>query len=75
MYYAFRGRFGQHSFAHIERRLHTMAKTEAISIRVEPEIKAAVKQAADDDRRTVASLVEKILVEYLTENGYLKTKS
>ena len=52
-----------------------MAKTEAISIRVEPEIKAAVKRAADDDRRTVASLVEKILVEYLAENGYLKKKS
>ena len=51
-----------------------MTKTEAISIRVEPDIKAAVKKAADDDRRTVASFVEKILVEYLEEQGYFKKK-
>jgi hypothetical protein len=52
-----------------------MTKTAAISVRVDPEIKAAAKKAADDDRRTVASLVEKVLVEYLTKNGYLKKKS
>ncbi len=52
-----------------------MVKTEAISIRVEPDIKAAAKQAAEEDRRSVASLVEKVLVQYLTENGYLKPKS
>lgn len=73
-YSAFVERFGQHSFTHNECRLHTMAKTEAISIRVEPDVKAAAKKAADDDRRTVAALVEKILVEYLAKNGYLKSK-
>lgn len=51
-----------------------MTKTAAISIRVDPEIKAAVKKAADADRRTVASMVEKVLVEYLANNGYLKKK-
>jgi hypothetical protein len=39
---------------------------------VEPEIKAAAERAAADDRRTVASLVEKVLVEYLEREGYLK---
>ena len=52
-----------------------MNKTAAISVRVDPAIKAAAKQAADDDRRTLASLVEKVLVEHLTKNGYLKSKA
>jgi len=49
-----------------------LARTAAIGIRVEPDIKAAAEKAAAADRRTVASLVEKVLVEYLEENGYLR---
>jgi hypothetical protein len=49
-----------------------LARTAAIGIRVEPEVKAAAEKAAADDRRTVASLVEKILVEHLEQHGYLK---
>ena len=49
-----------------------MTRTAAIGIRVEPEIKAAVEKAAAADRRTVASLIEKILVEYLEQNGFLR---
>jgi hypothetical protein len=49
-----------------------MARTAAIGIRVEPNIKEAAEKAAAADRRTVASLVEKVLVEWLTEKGYLK---
>ena len=49
-----------------------MTRTAAIGIRVEPEIKAAVEKAAAADRRTVASFIEKILVEYLEEHGHLK---
>ena len=51
-----------------------MPRTAAISIRVEPKIKAAVQKAAAADRRTVASFVEKILAEYLVKKGYLDAK-
>lgn len=49
-----------------------MAKTEAIGVRVSPEIKAAAIKAAEDDGRSVASLLERLLVLYLKEKGYLK---
>lgn len=49
-----------------------MARTAAIGLRVEPDVKAAVDNAAADDRRTVASFVEKVLVEHLERAGYLK---
>jgi len=48
-----------------------MARSAAIGIRVQPEIKAAAERAAARDRRTVASLVEKVLVEWLEANGHL----
>lgn len=48
-----------------------MAKTAAIGIRVDPVIKEAAEQAAADDHRSVASLLEKLLVEYLNAKGYL----
>ncbi len=48
-----------------------MTRTAAIGIRVEPRIKEAAEKAAKDDRRAVASLVEKLLVEHLEANGYL----
>jgi hypothetical protein len=49
-----------------------VTRTASIGIRVEPDIKAAAEKAAADDHRTVASLIEKLLVEYLREQGYLK---
>lgn len=48
-----------------------MARTASIGIRVEPEVKAAAEKAAGDDHRTVASLVEKLLIEHLKAKGYL----
>jgi hypothetical protein len=48
-----------------------MARTAAIGVRVAPEIKAAAEKAARDDHRTLASLLEKLLVGYLREHGYL----
>ena len=48
-----------------------MVRTAAIGLRVEPHIKEAAERAAADDHRTVASLLEKVLVEYLKMNGYL----
>ncbi len=41
-------------------------------MRVDPKVKAATRRAADDDHRSMASLVEKLLVEYLVAAGYLK---
>jgi len=48
-----------------------MAKTEAISVRVSEEVKAAAERAAADDSRSVASYVEKLLAEHLRAKGYL----
>jgi hypothetical protein len=39
---------------------------------VSAETKKAAEKAAKDDFRTVSSLVEKLLVEYLREKGYLR---
>ena len=49
-----------------------MARTAAIGIRVEPPVKAAAEEAAKADRRTLASLLEKILIEWLEERGHLR---
>jgi len=51
-----------------------LPKTAAISVRVDDDVKAAAEKAASEDRRTLASYVEKLLVEHLREKGYLKTK-
>ena len=52
-----------------------MARTVAISVRVEPDLKAAAERAAKDDRRTLASLVEIALIDYLSHKGYLQQTS
>jgi len=48
-----------------------MARTASIGIRVEPDLKEAAEKAAKADHRTVASLIEKILTEWLEQNGYM----
>ena len=40
-------------------------------IHVQPETKAALERAAKDGVRSVSSLIEKILVEWLRAKGYL----
>jgi hypothetical protein len=52
-----------------------MARTKAIALRVEAEVKAAAEKAARDDHRSVASLLEKLLVEHLRRTGYLPRSS
>lgn len=52
-----------------------MVKTAAISVRVQDDVKAAAEKAAAADSRSVASLVEKVLTQYLRQSGYLKVKS
>jgi hypothetical protein len=39
-------------------------------LRIEPALKAAAEKAADDDHRSITSLVEKLLSDYLKKNGY-----
>ena len=48
-----------------------MVKTPSLGVRLQPETKAALERAAKDDMRSVSSLVEKILVEWLRENNYV----
>jgi hypothetical protein len=50
-----------------------MARSVQIGLRVTPEVKAAVEQAAKDDHRPVASLIEKLLIEWLAAKSYLST--
>lgn len=49
-----------------------MGKTPSLGVRVQPETKAALEKAAAADMRSVSSLVEKILVEWLKKHGHLK---
>lgn len=48
-----------------------MGKTPSLGVRLQPETKEALERAAKDDLRSVSSLVEKILVLWLREHGYL----
>lgn len=41
------------------------------SMRLAPEIKAALEKAAKDDGRSVSSMTDRILRAWLTEKGYL----
>jgi hypothetical protein len=43
----------------------------SLSIRFEPQVKAAVEKAARDDKRSASSLVEIATIKYLRELGYL----
>lgn len=49
-----------------------MVRESFFGLRLSAEIKAALQRAAADDRRTMSSLVEKILAEWLETNGYAK---
>jgi hypothetical protein len=48
-----------------------MTKTAPLGFRVEPDTKAALEKAAQDDDRSVSSLVERILKAWLRDRGYL----
>lgn len=49
-----------------------MPKTAGLGFRIDPKLKAALEKAAKDDLRSTSSMVEKILMEWLREKGYLK---
>jgi hypothetical protein len=48
------------------------AKTLPVSVRLREETKTALEKAAKSDIRSVSSLIEKILTEWLKAKGYLR---
>ena len=46
------------------------SKTEVISVRVEPPIKAALQLAAEREMRSIANMVEVMVVAYCRAQGY-----
>jgi hypothetical protein len=51
-----------------------MGKTAVINVRIDPKIKEALEWCAAEDRRSVASLVEKILADWTAERGWYQPK-
>ncbi len=52
-------------------RLRFGSITDRRNLRLEPELKEAAERAAADDHRSLTSLIEKLLSEYLRGRGYL----
>jgi hypothetical protein len=51
-----------------------MSKTHPLGFRIERDLKEALVKAAKDDRRSVSSLVEILIEDWLREKGYLEDK-
>jgi hypothetical protein len=49
----------------------TTVRSLPVSVRLAPHVKAAVVKAAEDDHRSVSSLIEKVLADYLKKRGFL----
>lgn len=47
-------------------------KSLPVSVRLPREVKAAVEKAAKADVRSVSSLIEKIVTDFLRQSGHLK---
>jgi hypothetical protein len=47
-------------------------KTAQFSMRIDPELKEAAEKAAADDRRSLSSLIEKLLTDYCRDQGLLR---
>ena len=45
-------------------------KSEVVSVRVEPPIKAALQVAAERERRSLANMLEVMVIDYCRGNGY-----
>lgn len=44
-------------------------KTQVVSVRVEPQIKAALQAAADKERRSLANMIEIMVMTYCQRSG------
>lgn len=40
-------------------------KTHPVSVRLDPEIKAAIERAAEEDSRSVSAMIQKILADWI----------
>ena len=47
-----------------------MPKTATLNLRIDPKLKSVAMKAARDDRRSITSLIEKLLSDYLRKHGY-----
>jgi hypothetical protein len=45
-------------------------KTAQVNLRIEPSLKAAAEKAAAEDQRSLTSLIEKLLTEYLRKRKF-----
>jgi hypothetical protein len=46
-------------------------KTAQFNMRIDPKLKEAAERAAADDRRSLSSLIEKLLTDYCRDHGLL----
>jgi hypothetical protein len=49
----------------------TVKRRPGITLRLSDQVRAAANQAAEDDHRSVASLAEMLLIQFLKDRGYL----
>lgn len=47
-------------------------KTALLNLRLKPSLKAAAEKAAEQDQRSLTSLIEKLLADYCRKHGTLK---
>lgn len=47
-------------------------KTAQVNLRIDPDLKAMADKAAADDQRSLTSLIEKLLTDFLKSKGYLR---
>lgn len=52
-----------------------VTKTEVVSVRVPPDVKAALVAAAEHERRSVASMVEFMVLDYCRAHGIVPASS
>jgi hypothetical protein len=50
-------------------------KTAQVNLRIDPELKASAEKAAKADQRSLTSLMEKLLTDYLHKRGFLRNGS
>lgn len=51
--------------------IRTMAKTPPLHVRLRPDIRAGLEQAANADLRSLSGFVERVLADFLAERGYI----
>ncbi|MDB5569587.1 MAG: toxin-antitoxin system HicB family antitoxin [Hyphomicrobiales bacterium] len=56
----------------LKRPLKAEPKTATVNLRLTPSLKSAAERAADDDSRSLPSLIEKLLKDDLQARGYLE---